>query len=151
MTKRIPKTLRERLEARERCQKANAIFSDDEIRTIRRACDKGDASYVEIAQEYGCGMQTVRKIHRMETYTWVREEDEARVTTPVYSSDPGRDANTDDLAAASLERLLASGVRPIVENMPKEPTPQEIAAKAEQEADAQDAKALGMLQITGRL
>ena len=151
MTKRIPKTLRERLEARERCQKANAIFSDDEIRTIRRACDKGDASYVEIAQEYGCGMQTVRKIHRMETYTWVREEAAERPAAPVYSSDPGRDANTDDLAAASLERLLASGVRPIVEGATQEPTPQEIAAKAEQEADAQDDKALGMLQITGRL
>ena len=143
MTKHIPKTLRERQEARERCQKANAIFSDEEVRRIRSDCDRGGASYLVVAQGWGCGMQTVRKIHRRETYSWVLDKASVgspRIADAEYSIVPQDDANLADLAAASLERLLRTpGV--VVEGT-RERTAQEIAAEAEALADELDAEVL---------
>jgi len=102
------KNPRERQEARERCQKANAAFTDAEVRRIRADCDEGKASYVEIAQAWGCGMQTVRKMHRRETYTWVKDAEGEEVegkTIPEYKVDGIRDSLEAEAARKSAERF----------------------------------------------
>lgn len=110
------KTPRERMEARERCQKANAAFTDAEVRRIRKDCEGGRVSYLELAKAWGCGMQTIRKIHRQETYSWVIDEGgEIKTNNPEQSYTVETRQDKDELLIEEsqkrfLERFGADGL-----------------------------------------
>ena len=60
---------------------AAALFTDEEVRGIRRADFIGLVSRTEQARMFGVGKATIDRICRRETYDWVSED-------PTYSSGP---------------------------------------------------------------
>lgn len=54
--------------------RANAVFSDEEVRKIRRLYATGQASRRKMAQFYGVGMETIARITRGDTYAWVKDD-----------------------------------------------------------------------------
>ena len=81
--------------------RAAAIFTDEEVRAIRRADEVGLVSRLEQARTYGVGKETIARICRGETYYWVAQEDE--LTNDPVGVEPPRDVQD-----AAREGLLAA-------------------------------------------
>lgn len=163
------RTQREREEARERSQKANALFTDAEVRQIRKALAGGGVSYLEIAQAHGCGVQTIKKLKRGDTYGWVLEEgaenlearEESRYSREGAAPEPLEIANSlkilqerlqEKAGKPDLEGMSAAGNRLAAELLGKREnarTPLEIAEEAQNWADAQDRQVVAGLPPAG--
>lgn len=74
------------------------LFSPADIRLIREQADSGTLSTREWAQARGCGVETIRRIARRETYGHISDAPEALP--------PGGEPPQEELAA-SLARLSA--------------------------------------------
>jgi len=55
---------------------SGAKFTDAEVRNIRSVARAGEVSARDQARLYGCGVETMRRIIRGETYWWVADEEE---------------------------------------------------------------------------
>ena len=82
-------------------QATNASLSEAEVRSIRLRARTERASVRLLAQEYGVGAETIRRVLRWETWAWVSEEGPGAT--------PQEHAAAEQAAAkASLERLHAA-------------------------------------------
>lgn len=84
---------------------ANAQLTEREVRLIRAALARG-AKPKALAELYGTGVETIRRIGRRETWAWVTDEfrpEEAEATAELAL--PPKTEETEAAAAASLARL----------------------------------------------
>lgn len=94
--------MRDLLKLRKR-QTAAAIFTDEEIRAIRRADEVGLVTRGEQAETYGVGKETIARICRRDTYRWVGEE--------VVDREDYSDAEPTEEMREDMRRVLASAIR----------------------------------------
>lgn len=144
------RTPAERREARAKSQKANALFTDGEVRQIRARLAKGGISYLELAQELGCGVGTLRKLNNGETYGWVMMEggEVSRNLLPPEAAPAGFDTGAslrilqerlgqEAKVKAALDGAFAGGA--------VRRSPEEIAEDAQREADEADRRYVASL------
>ena len=77
-------------------RKANASLSEDEVRLIRRLGDSGEQTPRELAAFFSVGLETIRRILRRDTWSWLSQE-------PLSAS---ADKDLEELANESAQRLL---------------------------------------------
>lgn len=154
MRHKPPKTQAEISAALLRCQKANARFTDSDIWRIREACERPGVHYKDIAKAWGCGVQTVERIHKRLTYIFVPEkgqevekmpEERAEYTVleEVPETTPEERQARDRLLK---ERMIRDGLATKLPTalQPGTETPEEIERRAGEEADQRDAVALAV-------
>lgn len=86
--------------------RASALFTDQEVRAIRRADEVGSVTRLQQARTYGVGKETIARLCRGETYYWVAQDDELVVERP-EGYDPMTQEPTDADIKASQEKMLA--------------------------------------------
>lgn len=84
----------------------NSGFTEEEVRVIKRELKRG-ISPRELAGIYLCGLETIRKIGRGDTFAWVEEEDGREELAAAAARIPNKEL--DEKAQESLKRLLAMG------------------------------------------
>ena len=132
-------TLQTRAEALRRQRTSNAALSDEEVARIKRNL-AGGMSPREIAQAYGVGAETIRKIARGDTYHWVTTEPlvggdeltETLVQAKGHVALP--QTMLDRMAAASFEKLRAMGL--VKDEMPAASEPASDLPTAEPEPES---------------
>ncbi len=104
------KTEWERKRNAEKRQRANASFSDQEVRAIRKAIWEGE-SRRDLARFYGVGLETIARIARGDTYWWVLEsEEEQEKIEAALKLGGGKNIPKEQIAEslARVQEMLAS-------------------------------------------
>lgn len=86
--------------------RAAALFTDEQVRAIRRADEVGMVTRQQQARTYGVGKETIARICRGETYYWVAQEDEL-VTDRPEGHNPLVNEPSADEVKASQDKLKA--------------------------------------------
>ena len=68
--------------ARARQRMSNTTLTESDVRTIRRARDRDLATVEELADQFGLGLDTVRKIAGRKTFRWLGEVAIAEMNEP---------------------------------------------------------------------
>ncbi len=77
----------------------NASLTEKDVRFIRSSFERGDFTARELARKYGVGTESIRRIIRWDTWTWVSEEGEGYVAPKKIEFSP-------EEIKASQERFL---------------------------------------------
>jgi len=111
----------------------NSKVTEADVRHMRRVHKAGLRSARELAQDYGMAAESVRKILRWETFTWVGEEGPGGVAPATLPPAPdGKDYSP----AAMLARLQAQGLAPASPPPATEPPSLEELLRKDAEAGA---------------
>ena len=127
--------------ARARQRMSNTSLTEGDVRTIRRARDAGTATIDELADQFGLGLDAVRKVAGRKTFRWVSEmavsEIDARdVLDRILPTLPETMATPD-----VFERLMK-----VQEETNKKRSPQENEAEAQEIAGKADKENLASIK-----
>lgn len=86
--------------ARQRQRLANSGFTEVQVQRIRELARNG-SSVKELAQAYLCGLETIRRLLRRETFAWVSDDLAVAAAVPLTQKETAE-------ADAILARIQAS-------------------------------------------